>query len=124
MLTLAALAGVLLLGLTRAEICNSDVCEFTLVVSHGQTMTLVDKKLRYAEVSLHGDQLHLVDAESWAGPGLEEIDLEEVGMDYNSSAPGHIVTADGYKRSLILINGQFPGPALHVREGSQVCKLE
>ena len=31
-----------------------------------------------------------------------------------------VITADGVKRNVIVINGQFPGPTLEVAEGSQV----
>ena len=31
-----------------------------------------------------------------------------------------VITADGFIRDIIVINGQFPGPTLEVGEGSQV----
>ncbi len=33
---------------------------------------------------------------------------------------GDVLTADGVKRNVIIINGQFPGPSIEVAEGSQV----
>jgi FtsP/CotA-like multicopper oxidase with cupredoxin domain len=31
-----------------------------------------------------------------------------------------VITADGYRRDVITINGQFPGPTIEVMEGAQV----
>ena len=33
-----------------------------------------------------------------------------------------VITANGVKRNVIVVNGQFPGPTLEVAEGSQVLK--
>jgi hypothetical protein len=34
--------------------------------------------------------------------------------------PDDVITADGFVRSVITINGMFPGPTLEVMEGVQV----
>ncbi len=34
-----------------------------------------------------------------------------------------VITADGFIRDLITINGQFPGPTLEVLEGAEVSKF-
>ena len=44
---------------------------------------------------------------------------DAVGRYVNDLTPD-VITADGIKRNVIVINGQFPGPTLEVAEGSQV----
>ena len=39
---------------------------------------------------------------------------------YIDDLTGDVITADGVKRNVIVINGQFPGPTLEVAEGSHV----
>ena len=34
--------------------------------------------------------------------------------------PDDVITADGYPRNIITVNGQFPSPDIEVGEGSQV----
>ncbi len=44
---------------------------------------------------------------------------DQDGIEVN--ATDDVITADGVQRSLITINGVFPGPTLQIMEGSEVC---
>ena len=45
------------------------------------------------------------------------IDDKEIG---GAVDPAEVITADGYERDILTINGGFPGPTLEVVKGAQV----
>ncbi len=60
---------------------------------------------------MDGDRVRLL-GNSWHLEGVDPL----VGTYVNSS---DAITVDGHWRNIIVINGQFPGPAIEVMEGSK-----
>ena len=69
-----------------------------------------DKSNGYS-VSLDGDRLKTTESAFRKPPD------DHLGRYVNAT---DVITADGYVRNIITINGQFPGPTISVAEGSQV----
>ena len=64
------------------------------------------------EVKLNGTKLQVVETAN------NQLPDDVIGTYVNDS---DVITGDGYRRTVFTINGQFPGPAIEVMEGSQVC---
>ena len=102
---------VTLVGYTEATICTTPVCEFQLDVRWGRSMVYRTPNGRDAyNVELDGGRLRTVANGYRVGDPM-------VGRYVD---PDQVHTGDGYPRTLIEINGQFPGPTLEVMEGAQV----
>jgi hypothetical protein len=74
-------------------------------------MTYAASKTAY-EVELNGTKLQLMENEF-----NRKEDHPLVGTFVNAS---DVITVDGYKRNIITINDQFPGPTIEVMEDAQV----
>ncbi|CAH1248817.1 Hypp8435 [Branchiostoma lanceolatum] len=95
--------------MATAQRCTDDVCEFTLVVRYGRTMTHTDGKSDDREVKiLTNGSLQVTNSIPGADAPIKIVPVEET------------ITADGVQRNVILVNDQFPGPTLEVMEGAQV----
>ena len=95
----------------NSNICVKKVCEFTFVVHHTRTMLYHHPTKGAYDVQLQGKDLRTVENT------LKRRPDEVIGRVVNAS---EVITADGYPRNIIMINGQFPGPTLEVMEGAQV----
>ncbi|XP_035674595.1 laccase-2-like [Branchiostoma floridae] len=49
------------------------------------------------------------------------LDLRRDDVNGTRVSADDVITADGVQRNVILVNGQFPGPAIEVMEGAQVA---
>ena len=96
------------------KICHSKVCEFTLNIQYDRTLVYRDQENggNAYDVQLNGTKLEIVENSH----KQREYD-GTIGRYVNSD---DVITCDGRKRTIIVINGQFPGPTLEVMEGSQV----
>ena len=105
---------VLVIGWMQAdaEICLEPICEYNFIVRHSRTMMYWHTERDVYNVKLDGDKLKL--APSLYRP---EGSTDVIGKVVNAN---DVITADGYVRDIITINGQFPGPTIEVAEGSQV----
>ena len=107
-LLLAALVGM---ATADDEICEG-VCEFEFVVERRSSHLYKDGPGRY-DVGLQGSQLVT---------RANEFRDKLVSKPVPEDALKKVVTLDGQQRDIIVINDQFPGPNIHVKEGSQVCR--
>jgi len=102
----------ILMTSTAGEVCRGPVCEFQFVVSLAETMTTkIDGKV--FSVGLNGTRLQVVENSLRLAVKYPDI----IGRTVN---PADVITADGYSRDVIVVNGQFPGPTIEVMEGVQV----
>ena len=93
----------------NAEICFDKVCEYEMVLRWERTMVYRTETKGF-EVEMKDGQMKI------KSNSLRQND-EEIG---DVVDPSRVITADGYERNIITINGQFPGPTLEVVKGSQV----
>jgi len=97
---------------TAGEVCLGPVCEFRFVVSITETMTTkINGKV--FSVGLNGTRLQVVENSLRRADDYPDI----IGRTVN---PDDVITADGYSRDVITINGQFPGPTIEVVERVEV----
>eukprot|EP00058_Branchiostoma_floridae_P001614 XP_002587102.1 hypothetical protein BRAFLDRAFT_102619 [Branchiostoma floridae] len=113
---LAALLCTLVLPV-GGEICGDAVCNYQFVIRRARTMThtrTVGGRVQNNQVSITNDG-HL---ELFTTLGLDtnrdDVNGTRVWAD-------DVITADGVQRNIILVNDQFPGPAIEVVEGAQVA---
>ncbi|CAH1252822.1 Hypp1020 [Branchiostoma lanceolatum] len=115
-LGLAALLCMLVLPV-GGEICGDAVCSYRFVVRRARTMThtrTVQGWEQNNQVSITNDgHLEL----------FTTLTLDSNRDDVNGTrvSADDVITADGVQRNVILVNGQFPGPAIEVMEGAQVA---
>ena len=109
-----SIIATLLAILVNAEICTDDICEYELVLRHTRTMVYKTTSRQYS-VELNETNSRLQVLENLANPLPDDV----IGTFVNGS---DVITADGYRRTIVTINGQFPGPTIEVQEGSQVSK--
>ena len=101
----------------RAEICTRDICEYDFVLRYSRPLVWHNKDDPYVggyDVVLNGTDLVI-------GPNPVRLPNDPVLGTVVS--PDDVITADGYQRNIITINGQFPGPTLEVMAGSQVSGI-
>eukprot|EP00794_Sanderia_malayensis_P013688 gene13688-15114_t len=102
------------------EICRTKMCRFELVVQEELSMTT---KYTPGKILSGGETLLL---ELKNGKLVKKLGTfyqqatfaDEEGQVVNVSRD--VITADGFRRSLITINGQFPGPTLQVMSNAEV----
>ena len=102
----------------RADICMENTCEFELELRHIQTMTYAkpDGSGSYnVELDTTNNKLKIV-SNSLRLPGSD--DLLDTYVDADK-----VITAGGFKRNVITVNGQHPGPAIEVMEGADVSAV-
>ncbi len=91
------------------DICTSNICEYSFTIRHQETMVYrgqgktVNVRLNGTDLLTTANQMRLNDV--------------TMGAKVNNS---DVITADGFERLVITINGQFPGPTIEVLEGAQV----
>lgn len=110
---------------SKAEVCFSDYCEFHLTISFGMTMSDMDDGEAVDELSLSNGCLHQKSKLPLDKNCLqvgEEPTLAAAWTNFKTGGKS-LLTTDGYRRRVILVNGQFPGPTLEVGLNSQVCCL-
>ena len=100
-----------LFRVSSAAICSSDVCEYDFTVRHARTMVYRHPTKGAYDVKLNGSKLQVTENTNRQPPD------DFLGTYVNES---DVITADGFQRTVIVINGQFPGPAIEVTEGAQV----
>lgn len=108
------LATVLVSNPTKAgQVCSAKVCRYQLNVHRVRTMTYVNPRTNVTHnVRLDGARLH-VEPNPWYSDDHDVTAGDSVSAD-------DVITADGYRRNVIAINGRFPGPTVEVMEGTQV----
>ena len=103
------------------ETCRSSICRFTLKIREEMSMT---KKFTPGKIFREGETLLLQLKEGklthergtfYKQPTFIEME------DFEVNVTDDVITADGFTRQLITINGKFPGPTLQVMEGAEVC---
>lgn len=92
------------------EVCRSSRCDFTLDVRWSRTMTYRHENGQVYNVQANSSHLTL-SANSW------HHDDPHVGTNVNADS---VIIADGYPRDVIVVNGRFPAPTLHVNKGAKV----
>lgn len=111
---LRVLSSLLPLECVIGDVCSKPVCEFDFVITRKQTMTYVHRPGgRTFNVALNGSSLVVVTN----GLRSQDSNPDVIGMTVD---PRHVITADGFPRDVIVVNGQFPGPTIEVLEGSQI----
>ncbi|XP_066271301.1 uncharacterized protein, partial [Branchiostoma lanceolatum] len=115
-LGLVALLCMLVLPV-EGEICGDAVCSYRFVVRRARTMThtrTVQGWEQNNQVSITNDgHLELFTTLT--------LDLHRDDVNGTRVSADDVITADGVQRNVILVNGQFPGPAIEVMEGVQVA---
>ena len=91
-----------------AELCQGPICEYTFVIRHSRTMTY-RRDYNVYNVGMEGKDLVLLNSSYHIAPTEGRV-----------VTPADVHTADGVPRNIIVINGEFPGPAIEVMEGTQV----
>ena len=106
---------VLWVAATTADICTKDICEFHLDIRRIRTMT-------YAKPDGSGSYNVVLDPTNnklKIVPNLLRTPGSDPLLDTYIEAE-KVVTAGGYIRNVITMNGQFPGPSIEVMEGAEV----
>ena len=101
------LAGIILFA--NAEICFEKVCEYEMVLRWERTMVYRTNDKAF-DVKMEDGQMKLTS-------NSLRVDDEEIGETVD---PSKVITADGFERDVITINGGFPGPTIEVVKGAQV----
>ena len=102
---------VFLTGPSAADICSSPVCKFDLTVRYASTMVYRTPRGTGYSVALNGTRLQVV------ANTKRQLPDKVIGTFVNED---DVITADGFRRNVMTINDQFPGPAIEVYEGAQV----
>ena len=100
----------------RAEICTRDVCEYDFVLRYSQSMVWFDRA--DADGSVHSYDVQLNGSDLVISPN--SFRSQSNSMIGTVVSPEDVITADGFQRNIITINGEFPGPTLEVMAGAQV----
>ncbi len=105
-------------ALGAGDICQEKVCEFKLVVREELSMTnkIKGKFLREGETML----VEMKNGKLMQKRGIFYYPLYDEKIEHEINATDDTITTDGVKRSVITVNGLFPGPTLQVMEGSEV----
>jgi len=112
MATLLILVSACLMTIT-AELCVEDICEYHFEIRRWRSMTYYTPKGSY-NVELNGTRLQITE-----NSFRKEEKAPLAGSFVNSD---DVITADGFRRELITINDQFPGPTIEVMKGAEVCE--
>ena len=81
----------------------------------------VNEQMReLANMQATSQAIHSFVMEKYALLSFLQKEWEDAVGRYIDDLTADVITADGVKRNVIVINGQFPGPTLEVAEGSQV----
>ena len=104
-------AAVLFLAGYDCLVCLTSVCKYNLDISRTRTMTYRAGRKVY-NVGINGTRLE-VEKTSYRHEGNNDMLGQTIHAD-------DVITADGVRRSVITINGQFPGPTIEVTEGAEV----
>ena len=110
-LKVALLMLLFYIGTHDCSICIKEVCEYKFVIQHARTMSYAVGRKVYS-VGLNGTQLQII-GNSYRPEGNNDMFGQHV-------QPNDVITADGVVRTVITINGQFPGPTIEVAEGAEV----
>ncbi|XP_065052890.1 uncharacterized protein LOC135682090 [Rhopilema esculentum] len=105
---------------SSGEICKENICKFVLTLREELSMT---RTIRPGRIWTSGETFLLQLENGRLIQRLGTFYQQKVYNDYDGlvvNATTDTITADGVRRSLITINGQFPGPMLEVMEGSEV----
>ena len=98
-----------------AEICTDSRCEYHFDVRRQRSMTWTnpDNGAEYnVGLNTSNNQLQLI-------PNCQRIPGSDPLL--GSYVPAdEVITAGGYIRNVITVNGQFPGPSIEVMEGTEV----
>jgi len=106
----------ILMTSTAGEVCLGPVCEYLFNVSLAETMTTkINGKV--FSVGLNGTRLQVIENSLRSATDYPDIFGQTVH-------PDDVITADGFSRDVIVVNGQFPGPPIEVMEGVQVGYTE
>lgn len=89
--------------IVAGEICTNATCVYDFKVTEYESMTYRDESDVLWDVYLNGTQLQA------------DVNGETILLSQDD-----IVVADGYKRSIMTINRQFPGPTIEVLNGTQI----
>jgi hypothetical protein len=105
----------LCLSAATAEICTADVCEYEFEIRWHRTMT-------YAKSDGSGSYNVELDASN-GSLKIVPNSLRVAGSDPLIGTyidPDLVITAGGFIRNVITVNGQMPGPSIEVMAGAQV----
>ena len=92
--------------------CWDNVCEFQMSLTLGHTLTRTHPTGHVDDLELNpGGCVNVTGGGNTSPPCIDII---------ANTASSRVITADGRKRSVLLVNGQFPGPSLEVMEGATV----
>ena len=110
-------------GKADGEICVSSVCSYNFVLRHHKIMTYETNspgavRPSTYDVVLNGSNL-IVAANLFRPANVGGVIDPNIGKVVSSD---DVITADGYPRYIVTINGQFPGPTIEVTQGSTVNK--
>ena len=90
-----------------SEICQDEVCEYSLDVKFYRTMLF--KKDKYYDIHFNETcSSHLYAPKYQNGACVPDDEVDKT------------ITGDGQVRNIVVINDQFPGPTIEVMEGSKV----
>lgn len=88
---------------SQSKVCTNSTCTYHLVIDYCWTMKHKDSNGVVHDVTLNGTSLQYA-----------------AGSDIHTVSPNDVITADGFPRRILTVNGQYPGPPIEVTEGSQV----
>ena len=97
----------------KEEICRSSRCEFTLDVRWSRTMTYKYEDGTAFNVIKDSSKLTLA-KNSW------NTNDPRVGTVLEGDQIDDVIIGDGYPRDVVVVNGKFPAPTLHVMNGAKV----
>ena len=95
---------------------GSKICEFKFDIRYFRTMWYrPNPKGRAYDLELQGSSLKIV-----ANSYLQDPKDAFINTVLNASASRDVISGDGEPRTVVTINGRFPGPTLEVWENAQV----
>ena len=111
-LILVIILALIAIRRSDAKLCDSPVCTYDFVIRRERTMTYRDGDGVLYNVEAYATQLRVV-----GNTYRTKRDFPLIGT---LVPPDDVITADGFPRNVITVNGQFPGPTIEVYEGTQV----
>jgi Multicopper oxidase len=97
-------------------VCTESSCKFHLIIERRQTMTTVIDGDAFDVALDDAGQLKVIDNSFHSAARFRSV----VGRWVD---PDDALTADGFRRDILTVNGQFPGPTIEVYEGAQASLI-
>ena len=108
------------------EICEKSKCSFNLVIQQRRSMTYTDPSGFTYNVDWNQEAQRL----QIVANSFHQVVNEGVAHPSNASLlgtfvdPEDVITLDGTRRNIYIINGQYPGPTLEFMEGAEVSEVK